>query len=363
MSMLDRYVGRIVLGAFGATLLFFLFITILMDLLNNLHKYAANAADKGLGGFDLALYLGWHYVQTTPVLFVTVTPFATVIAGMFSVARLQAANEVVPMLFVGRSIQRVLRPVLVVGAMAGLAMAGCWQWVVPQVGASLVEGQAFLGEHTVVQKNLVHESFGDSNQYLVVGEYDPLARSMRNISMLSEGAVEADNVLVLAEQANWDETRKDWRLTRGIAQQKRGTFIEPVPQEWLQRPDLTPEILLQRGRESLDPETQSYSDLLETIALRPNRADLRLALHRHFTYPLANLLLLLLALPLAVYFERGSRIERLLGAIVLCGAYMLVDLTCQSLGQGGHLHPIVAAWTPTIVFGALGLTLFSSAKS
>ncbi len=363
MSLLDRYVGRIVIGAFGATLVFFLFITILMDLLNNLPKYASSAAEHGLGGIDLALYLGLYYVRLTPVLFVSVTPFATVIACMFAVARLQAANEIVPMLFVGRSIHRILRPMLVVAGFAGLAMIGCWQWIVPQVGASLVAGEQFLRQRTVVQKSLVHETFGDTNEKLSIGEFDPMARSLRDVAMLIEGAVEADNVLILAKRANWDDAKGDWRLLDGKARQKRGTLIEERSQEWLQRGDLTPDILLQRGREAMDPETQSYTDLLETIALRPNRADLRMALHRHFTYPIANLLLLLLALPLAIHFERGSRIERILGAIGLCGAYMLVDLTCQSLGQRGHLHPIVAAWIPTILFGALGITLFGSTKT
>lgn len=365
MSLLDRYVGRIVLGAFGATLTFFLFITVLLDLLNNLPKYARRAEENGLGGLDLALYLGSYYCWLTPVLFVTVTPFATVIACMFAVARLQAANEVVPMLFVGRSIHRVLRPMLLLAALAGLAMVACWQWVVPQVGPQLAAGEAFLRESTVVQKSLVHEVLGEPTQRLFVDEYDPLSRTMNKVSMLVEGTIELDNVLVLANKAHWSEEAGDWRLVDGRAEQRGGdgAFIEPRPQAWLQRPDVTPDVLRQRGRDDLDPETQSYGELLETIAARPNRADARLALHRHFTYPLANLILLFLALPLAVWFERGSRIERILGAIALCGAYMLVDLTCQSLGLRGHLHPIVAAWTPTIVFGALGITLYGSAKT
>jgi lipopolysaccharide export LptBFGC system permease protein LptF len=70
----------------------------------------------------------------------------------------------------------------------------------------------------------------------------------------------------------------------------------------------------------------------------------------------------LLALPFAVFYERGSRIERVLLAIAVCGGYMLMDLVCQSLGQRG-LHPIVAAWSPTIVFGALGIVLFGSTKT
>ena len=45
------------------------------------------------------------------------------------------------------------------------------------------------------------------------------------------------------------------------------------------------------------------------------------------------------------------------------GHDFLLDLACQRLGQREWLHPIVAAWTPTIVFGSLGVVLFSSTRS
>jgi lipopolysaccharide export system permease protein len=343
-----------------------LFLTILLDLLNNLPKYADRAAQRGLGGFDLAFYLGGYYLRLLPVLFVTMAPFVTVIACMFSVARLQAANEIVPMLFVGRSIHRILRPMLLCGVLAGGAMMACWQWVVPHIGASIAADEAFLREGSAVQKVLVLETFGELDQRLYVNVYDPEARRMSGVGMLCSSLGETDNYLIEAAHAEWDVAKGDWRLVDGRLQRRlatRGQGIESRPQEWLERPDLTPEVLLQQGRESLDPETQSYSELLATLQARPNLTTVTLALHRHFTYPLANILLLLLALPLAVYFERGSRIERILGAIGLCGAYMLVDLVCQSLGGKGHLNPIVAAWTPTILFGALGITLFGSTKT
>ncbi|MEO6598113.1 MAG: LptF/LptG family permease [Planctomycetota bacterium] len=359
MSLLDRYIGRIVAGAFGAAMLFFLFITIVIDLLNNLAKYVDGAAQKGLGGIDLAIYLIVFYCRMMPVVFTTVTPFVTVIACMFAVARLQNANEVVPMLFVGRSIQRVLRPMLLCSLLAGAAMAGCWQWVVPHVGSSLVASEAFLHANTASLKNLVHETHGEFRQYLHVREYDPTSTTMRGVSMLVEGDLVADATLTKAESAVWDQDRKDWRLGKGMLNRRSGG----TPLAWLERPDLTPTIVLQQSRDTIDPEGLSYTDLVDLAKSRPNRADVRLALHRHVTYPLANLILLLLALPLAVFYERGGRIERLLMAIALCGSYMLFDLTCQSLGQQGQIHPIVAAWSPTIVFGALGIVLFGSTKT
>lgn len=359
MNRLDRYVFRIVVGAFGTGLLFFLFLSIVMDLLGNLSRYVDRAARNGMGGTELALYLAAYYGKLLPVLFTTITPFVTVIAGMFAVARLQGANEVVPMLFTGRSTQRVLRPMLLCGVMAGLAMAGTWQWVVPKLGAAIAEADSFLNQGAAKQANLVVESGESPRHHLYVREYDPGARTMLKVAMLSTGAIEADSVLVTAERARWDDARRDWQLETGKRRSPRGSQDE----DFLGRPDLTPATLLQRGREQVDPDLQSYTELVAVIAERPNRPDLKLALHRHVTYPIANLILLLLALPLAIHFERRSRIERLLGAIGLCAAYLFVDLTCQSLGQRGFLHPIVAAWSPTIVFGALGAVLFGSART
>jgi lipopolysaccharide export system permease protein len=360
MTALDRYVARIVFGSFAAGLVFFLFLAIVVDLLGGLARYSEKAAEQQWSGLDLALYLGHHYLLFLPVLFVTITPFVTVIAGMFTLARLQNANEVVPMLFVGRSMQRLLRPMLLCGTLAGLGMVGCWQWVVPGISAELAESDSALNRGSTKQKHLVDELEREDSTYrFYVAEFNPADRTIADVSMLVEGVLAADNVIFTASSGTWDEARGDWRLVDG----KRWIDGGKVPQTWLERPDLTPAVLLQRSRENVEADTLSYTELLETMALRPNRAGLRLAFHRHITYPFANLILLLIALPLAVWFERGGRISRVLLAIGLCGLYALFDLVCQSLGQKGHIHPVVAAWAPTIVFGSLGVVLFGGTKS
>lgn len=359
MSRLDRYVARIVLGAFVAALAFFLFLTVVLDLLNNLPKYAARAAEREMGGLELACLLGAYYVRLLPVLFVTMTPFVTVIACMFSLTRLQSANEIVPMLFVGRSLRRVLLPMWLCGLVAGLLMMACWQWVVPHVGAALATDEAFLQQGQMEQKALVLEHFGTPEHRLYVHAFDPATATMREVRMLTSDAAQADQVLLQATSAQWDARLGDWRLQNGIAHRR----LSSQPVELLHRPDLTPSVVMQTGREALDPDALSYTELLATLAARPNLTMVQMALHRHFTFPLANLLLLLLALPLALGFERGNSVWRLLAAIGLCGGYLLLDLTCQSLGGKGLLHPIVAAWVPTLVFGSLGITLLGNAKS
>jgi lipopolysaccharide export system permease protein len=361
MTSLDRYVARIVTGAFGGALVFFLFLTIVVDLLNNVGKYADLARERDLGGLGLAYYLAGHYVKMVPVTVTTAAPFATAIAGMFAVARLQHANEIVPMLFVGRSIHRILRPMLWLGVAAGLAMAACWQWVIPHVGAELASHRAFLDEGTVEYKALVDERRGEPNLYLYVRGYRPSApeKQMTGVHMLVQGTLAADAWFVIADAATWDPGRGDWRLEGGWRKRQSGRDA----QEWLERPDLTPAVLVQRARDTVEPDTMSYSELFELAEARPHQVSVRLALHRHLTWPLANVLLLLLVLPMAVHYERGGRITRVLAAIGFCGGYLLLDLICQRLGARNLLHPIVAAWTPPIFFGALGTVLYGSART
>lgn len=361
MRQLDRYVGRIVLGAFLASMLFFLFLMVVVDILTNLGSYARRAEEAGVGGVEMASRLGLYYLNLLPVLVTMVTPFASVIAGMFAVARLHHANEIVPMLFVGRSIHRVLRPILLCGVFGSMLMVVSWQWVVPQVGAELANTKQFLNKGAETQKHLVVEDHGEKSRYMYVEEYDAAKRCIYGVGTLVQGVLDNDVVTVTAPIGRWDVAAADWRLEGGeMFSVERN---EGGPQTWLGRPDVTPAVLLQQGREQIDPEMLSYTDLLELIEARPNRVDARLALHRHITYPIASVLLLLLALPMAVRYERGSRTDRLLIAIGLCAGYMLFDLACQRLGLRSWLHPIVAAWTPTILFGSLGVVLYGSTRT
>ena len=102
MKRLDRYVGKTVLGAFLAAVAFFSLLVILTDMLGNMPRYVRNAERNDLTTMQLAALLLDYYVVMLPAFLISIVPFVTVIACMFALARLQNANEVVPMLFVGR---------------------------------------------------------------------------------------------------------------------------------------------------------------------------------------------------------------------------------------------------------------------
>ncbi len=358
---LDSYVTRIVLGSWFAALLFMVLLFTLIDILLGLGSYLDEAQQRGAGFGELLVDLGRYYALFQPVVFVTIAPFVTVIAGMFAVARLMSSNELVPMLFTGRSVLRVLRPLLATAVVATLAMMACWQWVVPVIAEPLQQAHAVLaggaGE-AAIPDVAVELPGGRGQRTLFIAEYHHAETRMVAPILVERGSAREDVVTVEGASAEWDAQLGDWRVESG----RRHTPTSTRVVETLGVPEVTPDLLWRIGKEGRDTVALSYSDLQELQALRPQRRDFQLAFHSHLTFPLANLVLLLLALPLALHYERRRRIERVVFAVVLCGAYFITDLTCQNLGVT-MLHPVLAAWLPTILFGSFGIAFFGGIRT
>jgi lipopolysaccharide export system permease protein len=81
-------------------------------------------------------------------------------------------------------------------------------------------------------------------------------------------------------------------------------------------------------------------------------------LHSRFSLSFIPLIMCLLALPFSVSRNREGRLGRdLTMALVITFFYWLSYSICLSLGQNGMITPILAAWLPSMVFGALAAVL------
>ena len=142
---MDRYVGWTVVEAYLGALVFMIFLSILVDTLMNMRGYIQIGAEFDIPFMRLLGYLAEYYAVLMPFLFVTVAPFVTVIACMFAVSRLMSSNEVAPMIFTGRSLYRVLYPVLLVGMLSAVLMAACWELVIPALAETKATKEYVLG--------------------------------------------------------------------------------------------------------------------------------------------------------------------------------------------------------------------------
>ena len=370
LSRLDTYVAKTCIGSFIICFFFIMGLTIVFDLLlridsivKHLHQIQTQHPELGFGYHTIVEF----YLYLAPFIFMLVGPFITVTAGMFAVTRLMGSNEITPMLFCGRSVTRILVPVFVMGIFATGLMVGVREYVLPDLLTAKDNLWDAFNEGKVdrVENDIIIELPGGNS--LVLDEFRPTKNEVEGMRLYMKAPDDYVQSRILASSATWIDQGNQgtgWYLVQGRRTDfttKRGYPMEFLSTETM--PGLHPDNLRKQLKDRRGLLDLSYSDLMRLVRAHPTVSAYTVYLHYHITYPLANLILLLLALPFALRFERGSKTERIFYAFVICGAYLATDSVTRNMGTGGYLHPVIAAWFPTVLFGSLGAVLYDSVRT
>jgi lipopolysaccharide export LptBFGC system permease protein LptF len=167
-------------------------------------------------------------------------------------------------------------------------------------------------------------------------------------------------VSVKAPRAVWDDDR--WRLFDG-QQVVMGDVQEVSEARVFSEPEFTPKMALTFRRAQDNPLELSFGEVRELIRRDPDNIIYRTLLQYHLTFPLANLVLLLVGIPVMLGYERGRGAERMALGGLLSLFYFGTDFVFRSLGLGGGVSPLMASWMPVLAFGSLGVVLYDSMRT
>ena len=291
-----------------------------------------------------------------PFLFLQVGPFVTLVAGMFTVTKLLKKNEVSPVLSAGISVHRLLVPVFASGAMLAAGMFLLRETAVEFIADrrdQLIDQLENKRSARVYSDITVHDL---SESLVMITTFYPDAEPpmIEGLTAVLRTASATDSVN--AEQAFWDAEKNQWRLVGGV-RRMIGEAVWPSELEYLESFEFTPELALTYRRERDQPLELSFGEVQELMRREPADSAYRTLWHYLLTFPLANLVLLLVGLPLLFSYERGRGTERMAVGGLLCVFYFAVDFVFRSLGLGGGLSPIMAGWVPLLIVGAIGIAL------
>lgn len=351
MQKLDRYVASHFLSSYGICLFFFLGMFVLIDLFSKSDDLFENARDLAEMGHSIATLLPRFYGLMLPFIFLQVAPFVTVMAAIFAITRLRRTNELIPMIVAGRSLYRVLMPIFAFSLVLGFGMVLVQQFVAPALADKRDQLKELLFEGKQARK--IKGDFRISaTQWVTVRDYD---MERRKIGYFDFTDIRSEQASTTGRNAKWDATR--------------GRFVYNVevpsaegPAEKQER--LLPEVLDPTILESQErgPHDISFTQS-QYLFERTDEPRWKVLLHYHLTFPLSNLLLLLLALPFVVRPSAKSVLLGMVIAILICGAYFAFDASLRNMGERGNLHPVLAAWFGVIFFGSLGIVLTDSIKT
>ena len=363
---LDRYVAASFTSSYLICFLFFLGIFIVIDLVpkvDDIMDAAPLAAERGESLLFLTIRF---YLMKTPEIFLMVAPFLTVMAAMFSVTRLRKSNELIPMVMAGISIHRILLPTFVMAGALLLGMVLVQEYVAPACAEKRMVEAAFLFEQEPALL-LDQEVFWDMDgKEIVVRKYNVATQVIgsADISYLKQHAGREVHCSIEGKNLRWlGPEDRAWSMEEGYSMTEDFSDIDTKWQrQALKKVEigLTPADIVVRIKEMTD---LTFGEIRRAYVLNPQDLRMKILLHYRITFPLSNLLLLLLGIPFVLRHENKSTFLGLTIALFLCGAYFVLDVIMRDLGTKNQLNPVLAAWFATIFCGAAGIYFFDNIRT
>ena len=318
-------------------------------------EYVDDFMDRGATMKDVFLV---YYPNYVPEIVKLTSPLALFISAIFLTSRLSQRLELASLQTAGVSLYRLMVPFAITGLLVSTVMFGFNGWIVPETNRVRL---AFEQDYTKdapgrAEYANIHRQNAPGS-VLSVNFYE--RRSMTATSVTLQQFSEEGSLLqrIDADRMVWNDSLKVWTLMSPMIR----TFDENGERTRREMASLDTTLALgprdlarvQGDVEAMTiTEARAYLQTLQRTAANRTGASL-VGYHTKFSYPFANLILVLLAVPLASVRRRGGHAVQLGIGLFVAFTYLAIMKLTEPFGYAGTLLPVVTAWLPHILFALL----------
>lgn len=309
-----------------------------------------------------------YYPSYVPEIIKLISPLGLFLASILVTARLSQELQIAVLMTSGVSIYRLLVPYLLLGC---IVTGFAWWfngWVVPESNRTRLEYEYryFKDQRGVQRTRNLH--LQDSPSGVVSTAY--FDRRSNTAYEVSLQRFDTDNRIAErldAREMHWVDSLDTWRMFE-VKRRRFGSEHDPVQTESAlvdTALNVLPRDLSRRERDMellTIPEAEAYISALR----RSGVSDIGRPLVEYwskYTYPLANLILIVISLPLAAVRRPGGQAVQLGIGLAVAFVYLALQKLVEPIGYSGAIPPFVAAALPHAVLGTITVVLLLKAKT
>lgn len=355
---LDRYVFSEFWRIFMTFALGFPVLVIIIDLTENLGTYL----DRRLPVSRVALsYLYW-----LPDSMFMILPAAVLFATVFSIGALTRHSELTAAKASGISFYRIIVPIFVGALFATVLGLGLGE-LAPHTNKrrlQLLEAQRFA--KTSDRYNFAYA--GEANRVYKISGLHVQSKTADEVQIERRGiGADYPSYIASAHTANYSAERGKWTLVSGTMHIITGpqsnvtfAFDSLRDRQFTEQP-------VELTASPKAPAEMDYSELGRFIkAMERSGADvneLRVERMLKIAIPVTSLVILLFGAPLATSTQRGGAAYGIGISLATTVIFLMLIQLTKAVGGKGLMPPELAAWLPSILFGAVGAILFSRVRT
>ncbi|WP_207496155.1 LptF/LptG family permease [Aridibaculum aurantiacum] len=349
MKKIDWYIFKNLLVTFVFSILLFTFITVVVDI----SEKADDFVRSKLSAMEI---IRQYYIGFVPHILALLFPLFVFIAVIYFTSKMAGRSEVVAILASGTSFNRYLRPFFLAGCLLAVVLWFGNRTFIPMANDIRVSFQAryvdmnssynsLFGQRTAIYLQV------DPVRYVGMS-YDTTSKTGGNFFLQHVRGNKIDYNL-RAESISWDTAAKKWLLENVIERKIKGIeeTVTMIPSMHVDI-NLTPKDLKrdQYVKDKLTtPELDRFIKLEEKRGVEGLNA-LIVERYRRDATPAAVILLTLIGAVVASRKVRGGSGSHLAVGFITCALFILADRFSTIFSTKGNLHPMLAAWTPNIIF-------------
>src|SRR5262252_7645696 len=355
MRLLDRYVIRNFVQVYFYCIAGFLSIWLIFDVSDNISTFI----DEHIS----LLLVVRYYATQIPQVLIILLPVALLLSLLFALGRMSRANEIVSMLTSGVSLPRVLLPLIGIGLLTVAASMALNYSLAPH--AELAR-KVFLSEaQSRPARNIQGQVFRNRTDLRTwyIQNFRLGDNLFNNVQVLQQDA--KDNIVMayVAARAYYRPETKTWDL-----ENVRLAYYDAAGN--ITKEEFRPKLTIEHWTETpfrlssanVQAEALSVPELSDYLHYNADFPPTLLAPFRtHFQYRLALpwtcLVVVCIAAPLGIGYSRRGVLASVASAVVLVFSMNFLTHLFLALGEGDRISPIVAAWTPNLIFTVIGLYL------
>jgi LPS export ABC transporter permease LptF/LPS export ABC transporter permease LptG len=310
-------------------------------------------ATKGVSMWIVGEYL----LFLLPLVSIQLLPASVLISVLAAYALMSRRSEAVAWWASGQSIYRLMLPGLIFAAILG---GGGWivqEHLMPQAN---IRQDAL---RTQIRGDVSRATVSFDRQWLASSESDRLySYEYEGSSLKNPEIYEFDNArihllrIIKGQYANWAGIdRLNIKDAESLILNNAGIGREEQAQ--LEVSNVEPlEVFKPATDKPSHLSANTLSGYIKTADRRGgDTVSLTVALQKKYADPFGTLVIAMAGIPLALSFGRKSTVMALCLAIILGLLFWAASEGFRQLGEHGLLPPIVAAWSPAVIFAALGI--------
>ncbi len=368
LSLMDQYVVRTFLNPFALCLFGFVSIWIIAHLTDNGHYLATMSMGE----------VAKLYLSQIPFVIQFMMPIIMLLAGLSALSNLSRSNELISMVGSGRSVLRILTPVLFLGFyISVICLAFKYEWAPNAAGyedAVIAKAKKAHRERqnpNVKRTNDLWAQLGwmhvneVNNRTWFVGKVPfKLSEPMADVVVWEMDEDGGLRKVWKAERAkwSWDTSPQEWTLSEVTVfhyEDERFPRLESheslVITDWGE----TPWKVLSSSQ---DPEYLGFAGLTMYLQAHDDKDEVSLAPFRTnfwyiFAEPIGCFVMLLVSAPLGIVYSRRGVMAGVTAAIIIFAGMYIMRGTLVAMGQSARISPVWGAWGTNLIIAILGVIL------